>query len=148
MASDDYQIDGINISSIARATKQFYGECNLYKAQQQLDKYSITGYQVITQGIRFTIDGDKYTYWSKKNRVYKGTANTELTLLKFLKQIATGEFVAPKPIKQKKKKKAKKKVTCPHCFKSITTATMKLRHFDNCKLKIRRNQIREYKQQK
>ena len=85
MAREDYMIGDVNISTLARQSKQKYGELNLYKHSLLLDKYLID-YKVVTQGIKFTIENIKYTYWSKKNRVYNGVVNTNLTLNKFIKE--------------------------------------------------------------
>jgi hypothetical protein len=85
MAAEDYQIHGTNFSNIAKNAKQFYGNCNLSKSQQLLNESDIE-YQIITQGIRFVFQNEKYVYWSKKNRVYKGTKDTGLTMTGFVKQ--------------------------------------------------------------
>ena len=85
MSREDYQIDGVNISVLARESKKFYGECNITKAKRILEENDIE-YKLVTQGIKFNIDGVKFTFWGKKNRVYKGIKDTNLTMMKFVKQ--------------------------------------------------------------
>ena len=86
MSKEDYQVNGVNVSTLAKQAKQSYGVFNLDKAKQLLDVNGKIEYKVITQGLKFNIDGDSYTYWSKKNRVYKGIKDTGLTMSKFLKE--------------------------------------------------------------
>ena len=86
MSKEEYQVGGVNISVLAKQAKQFYGNCNLNNAKNLLDKNGKIEFKLITQGIKFSIDDEKYTYWSKKNRVYKGIKDTGLTMSKFLKE--------------------------------------------------------------
>lgn len=72
-------------SEESRKLKQKWGNINLDKAITQLTKFNLD-LKVITQGVKFEIDGVNYTYWSKKNRVYKGTKDTNLTINKFIKE--------------------------------------------------------------
>ena len=85
MSREDYNIDGVNISSLAREAKKFYGACNITKAIKILDHNKIQ-YKLVTGGIKFNIDGVKFTFWGKKNRVYDGIVNTNLSMIKFIKQ--------------------------------------------------------------
>jgi len=85
MSREDYIINGINISTIARGAKKFYGECNITKATKILEENKIQ-YKLVIGGVKFNIDGVKFTFWGKKNRVYDGVVDTNLTMTKFIKQ--------------------------------------------------------------
>lgn len=85
MASEDYQIDGVNISVLARESKRFYNSIKLDKAKKELLKYDIE-FNVRHNGIHFIVNNEKYVYHQGKNRVYKNTKNTDLTLNKFIKE--------------------------------------------------------------
>ena len=58
---------------------------NKKKAMELLDKYKIE-YDSRFDYIKFYIDEEEYTFNTNENRVYNWSKNTELTLLKFLKQ--------------------------------------------------------------
>lgn len=59
---------------------------NKKKAMELLDKYKIE-YDSRFDYIKFYIDEEEYTVNIDKNRVFHWAKNTELTLLKFLKQL-------------------------------------------------------------
>ena len=85
MSREDYMIGNDNISKLAKIQKQKNGQFNLDKAVRKLREYDID-FNIIVQGLKFELNGDKYTYWSKKNRVYKGSYDTDMTLIKFIKE--------------------------------------------------------------
>ena len=84
MASEDYMCGELNYSVIRNREKQINAERNKTKAVKSLDKYLIK-YIINQHNITFSINNIKYTYWSKKNRVYDGKDTTNLTLSKFIK---------------------------------------------------------------
>lgn len=85
MAAEDYKINGVNISVLANKKKQENGLNNLITAKSKLKEYSIR-FEEGVQYIKFDLNNIKFTYWSKKNRVYNGRENTNLTLNKFIKE--------------------------------------------------------------
>lgn len=85
MAGEDYQIDGVNISVLARESKKFYNNDKLNKTKKELLKYDIE-FNIKQNGIHFIVNNEKYVYHQGKNRIYKNNKNTYLTLHKFIKE--------------------------------------------------------------